>query len=254
MAASEETNLIAAEKITKEYIKCPCCGESSGLAFTSDYQGGMTSWEHRHKACGGAFMYGYVNGSAVVGPIVGLPKVTPIVSLMVLPPQKYPVYLLIGDSTHSRNDDGTPNLDRDYYYNEHSCPTNWLNDIKAVIIEDDADPHGLIEHVRSLPEENYQRIRDEIRVGRGFGTDAEDGSDDGMTTYAGIVAAFPEIREVSSDDDSVIEMEEPSRDVNNVETREPPMTAQEAIRLVNVGRGMVKPILYGLPQPKKQEE
>lgn len=37
---------------------------------------------------------------------------------------------------------------RDYFYNEHTCPWNWLR--KTIIHGDDADPHGLFVHQETI--------------------------------------------------------------------------------------------------------
>lgn len=37
-----------------------------------------------------------------------------------------------------------------FLYEEHSCPTNWITECVAVIQNDDTDPHGFLEHVRSV--------------------------------------------------------------------------------------------------------
>jgi hypothetical protein len=34
-----------------------------------------------------------------------------------------------------------------YFYNEHTCPTNWLQDIQQIEFEGDTDPHGVFEFV-----------------------------------------------------------------------------------------------------------
>ena len=34
-----------------------------------------------------------------------------------------------------------------YYYEEHTCPTNWLRNVEEIRIGDDADPHGLAQFV-----------------------------------------------------------------------------------------------------------
>lgn len=38
----------------------------------------------------------------------------------------------------------------EYFFNEHTCPTNWTDDIVAVISEGDEDPHGFARFVRSI--------------------------------------------------------------------------------------------------------
>ena len=179
----------AAKKVIKEYIACPHCGKATTLDYTQDNTAGP--WQHRHSKCGGSFMYQYVNGSAVTGPISGEPDSAPILSLLVLPPQKDPVYFILGNSGY-RHQKPEINLDLDYYYNSHSCPTNWLDDIQAVIIQDDADPHGLLQHVRSVLKVDADKEITEVRLRNGYGPGQEN-SRDSHTTFAGYATVFPEI-------------------------------------------------------------
>lgn len=39
-------------------------------------------------------------------------------------------------------------LDKSYYYNEHTCPVNFIP-IEAVMTKEDNDPHGIFEYIRS---------------------------------------------------------------------------------------------------------
>jgi hypothetical protein len=50
----------------------------------------------------------------------------------------------------------------EYFYESHSCPTNWLKNCAAIIDDGDADPHGFLEFVRA------------IDVPEGFDEDAAD--------------------------------------------------------------------------------
>jgi hypothetical protein len=36
-----------------------------------------------------------------------------------------------------------------YFYEEHTCPTNWLQDVVEVEVDGDCDPHGLARYVSS---------------------------------------------------------------------------------------------------------
>ena len=52
------------------------------------------------------------------------------------------IYLIVngyGDKEHDQ-----------YFYNEHTCPTNYMGDVEAVIYEKDADPHGVFEWVATI--------------------------------------------------------------------------------------------------------
>lgn len=60
-----------------------------------------------------------------------------------LPPQEKDVYFVV-PGVHPE-----PDVSR-YSVEEGSCPTNWLSDIEAIIIDGDTDPHGLFEYVRDI--------------------------------------------------------------------------------------------------------
>lgn len=45
--------------------------------------------------------------------------------------------------------DGESDLDDEYFYDEHTCPTNYIP-IEAVMTPEDDDPHGAFEYVRSV--------------------------------------------------------------------------------------------------------
>jgi hypothetical protein len=59
---------------------------------------------------------------------------------------------------HSRYHSGDPEDETDevnqshqrYFFEEHSCPTNWLRECVAVIVEGDCDPHGFLDFVRAV--------------------------------------------------------------------------------------------------------
>jgi hypothetical protein len=45
---------------------------------------------------------------------------------------------------HSQNDTPEEYLEHQrYFYNEHTCPTNWTDQIVSIEFEGDADPHGV---------------------------------------------------------------------------------------------------------------
>lgn len=83
-----------------------------------------------------------------------MPKVY---DLLVLPPQKEPVYFIVERDT---DEEYITHDHAEFLYNEHSCPVNWLRPIH-VQQEADTDPHGLIEYVETkraseMPkDENY---------------------------------------------------------------------------------------------------
>jgi hypothetical protein len=73
-----------------------------------------------------------------------------------LPPQDKAVYFVV-PRVHPESDVS------EFMVNENSCPTNWLRKIKRIICNGNADPHGLFEYVRDIPEPDFVE----------FGTDDE---------------------------------------------------------------------------------
>ncbi len=65
-----------------------------------------------------------------------------------------PIYFLVRGMKFFPNDESAdePYDDRHrYFYEEHTCPTNWLSDVSVMSYGGDADPHGVAEFVASAP-------------------------------------------------------------------------------------------------------
>jgi hypothetical protein len=68
--------------------------------------------------------------------------------LLKVDPESHPLHLVIRARRWPGSD---PNNGHDeYFYNEHTCPTNWTDDIVAVISRGDPDPHGFAKFVRRV--------------------------------------------------------------------------------------------------------
>jgi hypothetical protein len=67
-----------------------------------------------------------------------------------------PVYFIVEGVGHT-NYGGIE--DNDYFYDEHSCPTNYVP-VEAIFTPDDDDPHGVFEYVRTVW---YPRAYDEAQ-------------------------------------------------------------------------------------------
>lgn len=113
----------------------------------------------------------------------------PTLDLMVLPPQKHPVYFVLRGSDYRPEGMGSmhPHPNKPYFYDEHSCPTNWLRNVDRVIIESDDDPHGLIQFVRSVD------VADVKHLVRSQDMDGED---------VNPFKAFPELHQFDPDNDA----------------------------------------------------
>jgi hypothetical protein len=61
-----------------------------------------------------------------------------------------PLYFVM-EERYGKPDEEDYQGNRQYFYEEHSCPTNWLPTCVAVIEDGDTDPHGFLTFVRSVP-------------------------------------------------------------------------------------------------------
>lgn len=83
--------------------------------------------------------------------------------ILCLPPQNKSVYFIVESLSDSDPES------KSYYYEEHSCPTNYIR-VVEIITDGDSDPHGLFDYVKTveLP------IRDTIRnPGESYNPDYE---------------------------------------------------------------------------------
>lgn len=56
-----------------------------------------------------------------------------------------PVFFILESVAHIDHENP---LDDAYFYNEHSCPTNYVP-VEAIFTPDDDDPHGVFDYVRT---------------------------------------------------------------------------------------------------------
>ena len=78
----------------------------------------------------------------------------PVLVTLEMPPQEKPVritfrgfrYYQDGESSVESADDSLR-----YLYEEHSCPVNWLHNLKEVFAGEEADPHGLFKFIKAEP-------------------------------------------------------------------------------------------------------
>ena len=133
---------------TKRYVTCPdCSGRLGGIdhllgrAFT-------TRW-----SCDDCGKYWGLQFSVDGSLEVSVSNEPPLISkLMVLemPPQSKPVTVVLRVRTGSDyNDD-----QHEYFYNDHTCTTNWLRDVARIVIDGEDDPHGLFGFKCSLPDQS----------------------------------------------------------------------------------------------------
>lgn len=134
---------------TKTCVICPHCGAQTGSSV--DHLTAGTSFGPWYcDACGGAYT-GTANGSETQV-IKNDHRFSRTFDLLVLEPQAKPVYFVMaGKSYHRGQPDKDAAENKRYFYEEHSCPTNWIGNASMIAIDGDTDPHGILSFVRSVP-------------------------------------------------------------------------------------------------------
>jgi len=148
------------EKVTtiieiKHFIECPHCHNSNNRIdhLFNDGKKEVCFGGWYCDDCGGGYK-GSVKGKDVFVEKTDNRKDNSIVFL------KSGNVLLV---VKGRYYNGEHNSENDkYFYNEHTCPTNYFPDVEMVIdLENgDTDPHGIFEFVGSMPYINLEEVED----------------------------------------------------------------------------------------------
>jgi hypothetical protein len=81
----------------------------------------------------------------------GTPKYRRALALLRFDGKDGPVYFVMNRRYHTPGEpDEQFQSYEQYFFEEHSCPTNWLRNCEVVICDGDQDPHGFLKHVRSV--------------------------------------------------------------------------------------------------------
>lgn len=137
---------------TKTYAVCPACGADAGCVDHLLGQALTTRWYC--DACGQRYELAFSLGGGVVISRVEGRKVR-TVDLLVLQPQAKPVYFIVeGLRFEEDGSERDEDEEKRFYYDEHSCPTNWLHP-EMVYFNGDSDPHGLIEFVATRDDTGF---------------------------------------------------------------------------------------------------
>lgn len=80
-----------------------------------------------------------------------------------IPPQTHPITLVVQGVRFEAKEDVSHTR---YYYEEHTCPTNYFRDVLEIYLGNERDPHGLAKYLTTFdaisdveePEENPKRI------------------------------------------------------------------------------------------------
>jgi len=138
---------------TRKYIECPNCGDNRSFSI-GHLMGGQHSfgtWYCDKCNCG---IRGRVDGEEVEVELTERTAESTHV-LLELPPQQESVFLI----TKGYMFDGEM-VAQAYFYEEHTCPVNYLRSAEIVIIGKDADPHGLFEYRQTIPKRLNPNLQD----------------------------------------------------------------------------------------------
>jgi len=146
-------------EIIKHYITCPyedCKAEGEegpgSITHLLDCDTSFGPWYCKkcHRGIFGDIMKGeiFLHFPNERQKEMGMDSSKPSLVLLRLDPLPQSLFLVVKGIMHGDKIDHENNA---YYYNEHTCPTNYLQDAEVVIIGKDNDPHGLFEYVKSVP-------------------------------------------------------------------------------------------------------
>ena len=146
---------------TKRFFKCPCGGDEWSIEHLldgSDPKATAGPWFCKQCGVGWWIEINKGPGMTVKLKDSGRRSAKTLV-IMKLDPKDmdgHPLYLMTEGIAFEpkEGEGGEPVIDPDrdeYFYNEHTCPTNWLRSVREIAIEGDHDPHGLFRYVETRP-------------------------------------------------------------------------------------------------------
>lgn len=129
-----------------DYLKCPRCEEESGCRV--DHLYGNESWRKAGpwscRACGAEFTV-EIEGPRLVSLTLTGKFSQRNFSLLKLKTADGTLFAVFKGHGEASDDQ------RRYFYEEHSCLTNWAGEMEECFLNGETDPHGVFEFVRSVP-------------------------------------------------------------------------------------------------------
>lgn len=129
---------------TKTYLCCAKCGGDVGtIDHLAEYKNLNTGWSC--DACGVKNEFVVTGGVIVSQTVAAEPEYTyKTLALLQVRGNEPPVRFLVEGIYSTKDTAGKLTLEdlnnKRYYYNEHTCPTNWLG-VEKVELQGDLDPH-----------------------------------------------------------------------------------------------------------------
>lgn len=143
----------AAKIITHRFIVCPSCGK--GEKPIDHLVPGTNAGPWYCDLCGRGLMVDvHADGTLSRRYYSRSERRVNQLVLLRIPPCEKPIYLLVKGMRFETDGKVESDEDREghkrYFYEEHTCPTNYLHDVVAVMVDGDSDPHGLAEYVTAI--------------------------------------------------------------------------------------------------------
>lgn len=137
--------------IDAKYITCPAC-QSKHFRVDHLPSGIRTRWTCDRDECGAEFRVEVLSDGNIETTVTGSRWAPCLVTLRC----EQPITIVVSHRQHDWAKDRKENPDdadsnTRYYYEEHTCPTNFLG-VEEVITDDgDHDPHGIFKFVKMEP-------------------------------------------------------------------------------------------------------
>lgn len=143
----------------KRYVKCPACNEAAGHLY-EELKDGTYKW---YCDCGNQYSFEYKDGNVLKVESTGnfFAKTRILLAnddiALIIKGNRYFTEGRLTDDEHDR-----------YYYDEHTCPTNYMRDVIEVIDlrSMDTDPHGVFRYIKTI--ENDEEHVDPELFGMAF--------------------------------------------------------------------------------------
>jgi hypothetical protein len=131
---------------TKRFTRCLACTDGEFLIeHLFERDGTAGPWYCAN--CGEGHNFKVTDGECAVS-LANKRKVETSV-LLKIPPKQHSIYFLVRGMRFEPDERSTDEQygGHRYFYEEHTCPTNWLHHVEEIQFNGDTDPHGLAELV-----------------------------------------------------------------------------------------------------------
>lgn len=134
-----------AQTTTQKFVSCPSCGGGEKRICHLFTMPMPCTWGAWHCEECGKWFSGRVNSPDDIDIWVDESRqpLKNCVDILVLPPQEKPIYFAM--KSYDYNDMES----KGFFYESHSCPTNWLPSVEMMYFDGSPDPHGVIEYAGS---------------------------------------------------------------------------------------------------------